>query len=218
MGFANWWDQTIVPRIVRCGCAVEPIMDLRREVVPLAHGAVFELGCGGGLNQRFYDTARVTSFSGIDPSPKLLEFAGRQVARKDWPAGIPADIRHGYGEDIPFADNSFDTVVCTFTLCSVNDHARVLSELQRILKPGGTFLYLEHGRSPDPSLARWQERIDPLWSKLLGNCHLSRPVHAAVSASGFVTRPMGARYMDSMAKIAGWVEWGEATRPAATQG
>lgn len=212
MGLGNWWDAVVVPRIVRCGCAVEPIMELRQQVIPLARGAVFELGCGGGLNQRFYDTGAITAFSGIDPSAKLLEYAGEQVARKAWPAHVPTDIRAGAGEAIPFPDNSFDTVVSTFTLCSVQDHCRVLSELGRILKPGGTFLYLEHGRSPDPKMARWQERVDPLWSKLLGNCHVSRPVHSAIERTGLATRRMGAGYIESMMKIAGWMEWGAATK------
>jgi ubiquinone/menaquinone biosynthesis C-methylase UbiE len=208
MGIANWWDQTVVPRIIRFGCAQEPIMELRREVVPLASGRVFELGCGGGINQQLYDPARVRSFTGLDPSGKLLDFAREAAAKKGW----QVDIRQGFGEAIPFDDASFDTVVCTFTLCSVGDHRQTLAELRRVLRPGGTLLYAEHGRSPDARVARWQERIDPLWSKLLGNCHLSRPVTPAIEAAGFSATPAGRCYMKPGPRFAGWMEWGRAVR------
>jgi ubiquinone/menaquinone biosynthesis C-methylase UbiE len=208
MGLANWWDQRIVPQIIRFGCAQKPIMELRREVVPLARGRVFELGCGGGINQKLYDRVQVTGFAGIDPSPRLLDYAREEAALKDW----SADIRQGYGEEIPFEDESFDTVVCTFTLCSVNDHARTLSELRRVLKPGGTFLYAEHGRAPDPGVARWQERIEPAWSRLFCNCHLSRPVTPAIEQAGFAAEPIGRRYMAPGPKFAGWMEWGRAVK------
>ena len=209
MGFGNWWDQTVVPRIIKLGCATDDIMALRCDVVPQARGAVFELGCGGGINQRLYDTGRVTSFAGLDPSGKGLDYAREAAAKKGW----QADIRQGFGEEIPFADESFDTVVCTFTLCSVNDQARTLSELRRVLRPGGTFLYAEHGRSPDSKIARRQERIDPLWKKVFGNCHLSRPVTLAIDAAGFATAPVGQRYLKDKPSIAGWLEWGVAVKP-----
>lgn len=208
MGFANWWDETIVSRVVRCGCAMETIMELRRDVVPLARGSVFELGCGGGINQQLYDRALVTSFSGLDPNGKLLEFAHEEAVKKGW----ETDIRQGYGEAIPFADDSFDTVVCTFTMCSVTDQMQSLAELRRILKPGGTFLYAEHGRAPDAIVARWQKRVDPVWSRLFGNCHLSRPVTSAVERAGFAASPLGQRYTQGGIKLAGWMEWGTAVK------
>jgi ubiquinone/menaquinone biosynthesis C-methylase UbiE len=208
MGFGNWWDRTVVPRIVKLGCATEEIMALRRDVVPQAQGRVLELGCGGGINQPLYDPARVTSFAGLDPSAKLLDYARGAAARKGW----QADIRQGFGEAIPFADDSFDSVVCTFTLCSVNDQARTLAELRRVLKPGGALLYAEHGRAPDAKVARRQEAIDPLWKRVFGNCHLSRPVTAAIERSGFAAAPVGQRYMKDKPSIAGWLEWGVAVK------
>jgi ubiquinone/menaquinone biosynthesis C-methylase UbiE len=204
MGIGNWWDEHVVPRIVKCGCAAEGIMEMRREVVPLAAGRVFELGCGGGINQQLYNPAMVTSFAGIDPSPKLLDYARAEAAGRGW----QVDIRQGFGEAIPFADDSFDAVVCTFTMCSVHDHQQSLAELRRILKPGGTFLYAEHGRSPDANVARWQERVEPVWKRLLGNCHLTRPVTKAVEAAGFRASPIARRYMKDGPRLAGWMEWG----------
>jgi ubiquinone/menaquinone biosynthesis C-methylase UbiE len=208
MGFATWWDDTVVSRIVRCGCATESIMAIRRDVVPQARGRVFELGCGGGINQQLYNPALVTSFTGLDPGGKLLELARAEAAEKGW----DADIRQGYGEALPFADESFDTVVCTFTLCSVTHHGRTLAELRRVLKPEGTFIYAEHGRAPDPGVARWQERIDPVWSRIFGNCHLSRPVTSAIEQAGIAAMPAAQKYSPEGPRFAGWMEWGTATK------
>lgn len=210
MGFGNWWDAVVVPRIVKLGGSTEAIMDMRRAVVPLASGRVLELGCGGGINQLLLDRERVTSYTGVDPSAKGLDYARQSAAQIGW----DADIREGVGENLPFADESFDTVVCTLTLCTVADHARTLSELRRVLRPGGTYLFAEHGRAPDEKVARFQERIDPLWSRVLGGCHTSRPVGPAIEKAGFQVDHMGAHYMDKSPRFAGWMEWGAARRSA----
>jgi SAM-dependent methyltransferase len=207
MGLGAFWDRHMVPRIIRTCCGAPGIMDLRAQLVPRARGDVFEIGCGGGLNQQFYDAPAIASFAGIDPSAKLLEFAREEAARKGW----AADIRAGVGEDIPFASASFDTVVCTYTLCSVKDQRQVLGELKRILRPGGTLLFLEHGRAPDTPVQRWQDRIEPLWKPIAGGCHLTRPVTASVREAGFAVQPLGQAYMPKAPRWAGWMEWGAAT-------
>ncbi len=211
MGFRNWYDETIVPRVIKCACGDPKIAALRAEVVPLAEGRVFELGVGGGLNQPLYDRARITGFAGIDPSGKLLDYA-REAARE---LGWEADIRAGVGEDIPFEDASFDTVVCTYTLCSVGDQAQVLKEMRRILKPGGKLLFLEHGKSPDAGPAKWQRRIEPVWKRMMGNCHLTREVAPSVQAHGFELQNVGSKYMDKMPRWAGFMQWGVGIKPGA---
>lgn len=210
MGFGNWYEEHIVPRFIQCACSAPGIMKLREQVVPLASGAVFEIGCGGGINQQFYDRGRVTSFAGMDPSAKGLDYARAAAAEKGW----AADIRPGFGEAIPFDDASFDSVVCTFTLCSVGDQAQTLKELRRILKPGGRLLYAEHGRAPDAGVQKWQDRIEPLWKRLAGGCHLTRPVNRAVDSAGFAVHAMGERYTPKVPRWAGWMEWGEAVKAA----
>ena len=209
MGLAQWWDAHAVPRLIRCACGAPAITHLREQVVPLAGGAVFELGCGGGLNQRFYG-AGVTSFAGLDPSAKGLDFAREAAVQRGW----PADLRQGLGEEVPFAAASFDSVVCTFTLCSVADPARVLAELYRVLKPGGQLLFAEHGRAPDAGVQRWQDRIEPLWKRLAGGCHLTRSPRALIGAAGFGGGEGGACYLPKTPRIAGWAEWGRAVKPA----
>lgn len=208
MGLGKWYDEHVVPRFIQCACSSPAIMKLRQKVVPLASGKVFEIGCGGGINQQFYDPTRVSSFSGMDPSAKGLEFTQEAVARKGW----QADVRQGFGEAIPFDDESFDCVVCTFTLCSVESQAQTVKELRRILKPGGRLLYAEHGRAPDPSVQKWQGRIEPVWKKLAGGCHLTRPIGAPIADAGFQLNVLGQQYAPKTPRFAGWMEWGEAVK------
>lgn len=208
MGLKDWYEEKLLSKFITAACGQEDIAALRQQVVPLAEGAVFELGCGGGLNQRHYDRNRVTSFAGIDPNHALLDGARARAAEVGW----AADIRHGMGEAIPFEDESFDTVVCTYTLCSVGDQARVMAEMRRILKPGGRLLYLEHGKAPDAGAARWQRRIEPVWKRVMGNCHLTREVGAALGGAGFAVDPIGQQYQEKMPRWAGWMEWGAARR------
>ncbi len=208
MGLKSWYDAAIMPRLITYACGQKEIEDRRRMVVPLARGQVFEIGCGGGLNQKLYDPDKVTGFSGIDPHEKLLSGARAEAERKGW----EVDLRQGFGEAIPFADSSFDTVVCTYTLCSVDDQAQVLAELRRILRPGGQLLFLEHGRAPDPGIARWQERIEPLWKPLASGCHLTRPIGSALRGAGFSVEPLGQAYLPKAPKVMGWMEWGVARK------
>lgn len=210
MGFSAWYDEKIVPRFIKCACSSPAIMKLREKVVPLASGKVFEIGCGGGINQQLYDPAKISSYAGLDPSEKGLEFARTEAKRR----GFQADIRQGFGEHIPFADGSFDTVVCTFTLCSVESQDRTLAELRRVLKPGGRLLYAEHGGAPDAGVRKWQGRIEPVWKRLAGGCHLTRPVTSAISASGFEAHEAGERYAPKIPRWVGWMEWGEAIKTA----
>lgn len=211
MGFKSWYEATIMPKLITCACSQGQVMKRRAAVVPRAKGDVFELGCGGGINQEFYDVEAVSSYAGIDPHEGLLD-AARKAAQKN---GWSAEIRAGVGEAIPFDDNSFDTCVCTFTLCSVQDPAQVLSELRRILRPGGEALFLEHGRAPDAGVAKWQDRIEPIWKPMAGGCHLTRPITSAVDKAGFEVEPVGEGYTPGAPKFAGWMEWGVARKVGA---
>lgn len=208
MGLGRFYDQRILPRVITYCCGQEEIGELRAKLVPLAEGSVLELGCGGGLNQQYYDAARVTAFAGVDPSAALLDQARRSAQAKGW----DTDIRQGVGEALPFGDDSFDTVVCTYTLCSVSDHARTISEMRRVLKPGGRLLFLEHGRAPDPAPRKWQGRIEPVWKHLAGNCHLTRQIGPALGGGGFSVEPLGQQYLAKAPRWAGWMEWGIARK------
>lgn len=203
---AGWWERTVVPKLIGCCCAQPQVMKARSRIVPEADGDVLELGCGGGINMEFYDPARIRSFSGVDPSPALLD-ASRKAARE---RGMTADIRAGIGEALPFDDAAFDTVLITFTLCSVYDQARVLHEMRRVLRPGGKALFLEHGRAPDASVQKWQRRIEPVWKRISGNCHLTRAISGAYEDAGFRIARADKAYMPKTPRPLGWIEWGEA--------
>ena len=208
MGIGAWYNAHIMPRLVTAACSQGQIEKRRSFIVPLAHGKVFELGCGGGINQKHYQTDQITSFAGIDPHGKLLDGARAEAEAKGW----EADIRQGIGEEIPFVDGTFDSVVCTYTLCSVGDPDRVMKEMRRILKPGGQLLFLEHGRAPDSRVAKWQDRMEPVWKRLAGGCHLTRPIGSALRGSGFDVEPMGQAYLPKSPRPIGWMEWGIARK------
>lgn len=205
----SWWDRRIVPRLIQCACSQGQIMKVRSHIVPLASGDVMELGCGGGINMAFYDWVKVRSFTGLDPSPQLLEMSLDAARAHGLEAkGVKPNILLGHGEAMPFADHSFDTVMTSFTLCSVGNPAAVFSEIRRILRPDGQALFLEHGLAPHPAPAKWQRRIQPIWKRMAGNCHLSRPIAAAYEAAGFTVEKQGAHYLPKTPRPFGWVEYG----------
>ncbi|MDE2357310.1 MAG: class I SAM-dependent methyltransferase [Alphaproteobacteria bacterium] len=205
---ASLYDRLILPRLIGCACASKPIMRQRAKVVPLAAGEVLELGIGGGLNLAYYDADRVSRVRGVDPSEGLR---ARALAAPR-PQGLDVDILDGAAETLPFPDHAFDAVVCTFTLCSVHDPAAALAEARRVLKPGGTLLYSEHGRAPDPGVARWQGRIEPVWKRLAGGCHLTRAPTDLVREAGFALDWSETMYLPGTPRILGWAEWGRARR------
>ncbi|MDP1632952.1 MAG: class I SAM-dependent methyltransferase [Caulobacter sp.] len=205
----SFYDRHIMPRLIGCACASKPIMKQRVKVVPRAAGKVLELGIGGGANLQFYDPSKVESVFGVDPSAELR--ARAMTAER--PQGLNVDIQDGTAEALPFEDASFDCVVCTFTLCSVQSPAAALAEARRVLKPGGRFLYCEHGLAPDPGVARWQARLEPVWKSIAGGCHLTRPITASVAAAGFAVSGAESMYLPGTPRVLGWSEWGEA-RPA----
>jgi ubiquinone/menaquinone biosynthesis C-methylase UbiE len=208
MGIKSWYEANIMPRLITCACSQGQVMKRRAAVVPRARGDVFELGCGGGINHAFYDPQAITSYAGIDPHAGLLAGARAAARQKGW----AADLRQGRGEAIPFADDSFDCVVCTFTLCSVEDPAQVMAELRRILRPGGVALFLEHGAAPDAAVHGWQQRIEPVWKRLAGGCHLTRPIASALEGAGFAVERLGEGYTPQAPRFAGWMEWGVARK------
>lgn len=195
-----------MPRLITFCCGQPAIAKARSRIVPRAQGRVLELGCGGGINLDHYDLARITALAGVDPSPQLLETArGKAQAH-----GFDADFRAGYAESLPFADAAFDTVLTTFTLCSVRDPQAVLREMRRVLAPGGTILFLEHGAAPDAAPARWQQRVEPVWKRIAGGCHLTRPVAQAFADQGFRVDRTDSRYLPKTPRFLGWIEMGEA--------
>jgi len=205
---ATWYERHILPRLLCCACDAPAIREQRRKIAPLARGRVLELGVGGGLNLAFYDPGAATSVTGVDPSLELRAIA-EAAPRAE---GLAVEIMAGEAERLPFEDASFDTVLCTFTLCSVRSTADVLAEARRVLRPDGRFLFCEHGLSPDEGVVRWQKRLEPIWTRLAGGCHLTRPVSSAIMAAGFTLDESRRFYMDKVPRPMGWCEQGVARR------
>ena len=204
---ASFYDRVILPRLLTCACSSSPIMRQRAKIVPRASGRVLELGIGMGLNLSYYDADKVSSVTGVDPAPELR--AAALAAPRD--PRLAVVVEDGTAEALPFDDASFDSVVCTFTLCSVHTPPAALAEARRVLKPGGRLFYCEHGLAPDAGVAKWQRRIEPVWKRIAGGCHLTRPISTAIAAAGFALGPVESMYVPKTPKIAAWNEWGEAT-------
>ncbi len=174
------YERYVLPRLIDKACGQPPMTELRSRYVPRARGEVLEIGIGSGLNLPHY-TGAVTSITGVDPSAELNEKARERAADLD----IPVSVLGISGEDLPVGNNHFDTVVCTWTLCSIPNPYRAVEEMRRVLKPGGELLFVEHGRSDDPRIQKWQARVEPLWKKIGGGCHLTRRADDLLEAAGF---------------------------------
>jgi ubiquinone/menaquinone biosynthesis C-methylase UbiE len=175
----GFYERRILPRLIDFGMRSKRLAGLRERLVGEAQGRVLEIGIGSGLNLPFY-RREVEVVLGIDPSPELLARARRQAA---W-VHFPVELCRGGAEALPLDDASVDSVVMTWTLCSVAEPARALAEIRRVLRPGGALLFLEHGQAPERSVARWQDRLTPLWRRIAGGCHLDRPVGRLIGAAG----------------------------------
>jgi ubiquinone/menaquinone biosynthesis C-methylase UbiE len=201
---ASLYDRFVLPWVINCACGAPSIAHQRAKVVPEAQGRVLELGMGSGLNLPFYDAGKVTHVEGLEPSPELRKMAEGKGA------GLDLAITDGRAEALPFESASFDTVVCTYTLCSVQDPAAALAESRRVLKPGGRLMFCEHGAAPDLNVEVWQRRIEPLWKVIAGGCHLTRPVAKAITAAGFHIERHDQMYVPDTPRWAAWTEWGVA--------
>lgn len=202
----SFYDRHVLPRVICLACASPAVMKQRAKVVPLARGRVLELGVGGGLNLAFYDPAGVDEVVGVDPSAELRARAAAAPRAE----GLKVSLLEGTAEALPLEDGSFDTVVCTFTLCSVASPAAALAEARRVLKPSGRLLFCEHGLAPDPGVARWQRRVEPVWKRLAGGCHLTRPVGGTIRGAGLAIARLESMYLPKAPRMLGWNEWGEA--------
>lgn len=170
----------VLPRLTHLAMRQELLRPYRERVVSAAHGRVLEIGIGSGLNLPLYPGA-VERVVGVDPSPGLLRLAG-EAARK---SALITELIEGTAEQLPVEDRSVDCAIASWTLCSVEDPRRVLSEIRRVLRPGGLFAFVEHGLAPEPRIRRWQRWLTPVWRRCAGNCHLDRPTASLVADSGF---------------------------------
>lgn len=195
----------VLPRLVHWTCRLEPARRQREKVVPRVGGRVLEVGFGSGLNLPFYDAAEVERLWALEPADEMWRLAREAVAG----APFPVERLAAEAESIPLPDRSVDDVLVTYALCTIPDVAAALAEIRRVLVPGGRLVFCEHGAAPDPAVRRRQDRLDPLWSRLAGGCHLNRSAPDLLRAAGFHIDELSSMYLPGW-KPATFNTWGTA--------
>lgn len=204
----SFYDDHIEPVLVSCACGMKAITRERAKIVPHAKGAVLEVGFGSGHNAPYYDQSAISHLYALEPSAAWRQRALKRIGD----LAFPLEWLDLPGEEIPLADASVDTVLVTYTLCTIPGVEAALAGMRRVLKPGGKLVFLEHGIAPDAGVAKWQNRFNGVWSKLAGGCHLNRDPAALVRAAGFDIQQLDQHYADGAPKIAGFMTGGVAAR------
>lgn len=176
----NVYEKYVLPRLIHLGMRSKVATAERRRFIPLASGTVLEVGVGSGINLPFYGP-KVQKLYALDPSRELWEMARKRVRE----APFPVEFLASSAERIPMEDMSVDTVVTTWTLCTIPNPLEALAEMGRVLKPQGRLIFVEHGRSPDPGVLAWQNRLTPVWKRIGGGCHLNRKIDELIADAGF---------------------------------
>ncbi|MEU4343697.1 class I SAM-dependent methyltransferase [Nocardia sp. NPDC023852] len=190
------YGERVLPRIVDVACGMRFNDPLRERVCAGLHGRVVEIGFGSGLNAPFYP-ATVASVSAVEPADLAWKLAGNRVAA----ATVPIERAGLDGQALPFEDNSFDSALSTWTMCTIPDVATALAEVRRVLVPGGTLHFVEHGLAPDHAVQVWQHRLNPVQKRLCGGCHLDRDIRGLLAIAGFEIRDVESFYGEDAPRI-----------------
>jgi SAM-dependent methyltransferase len=202
------YREQVLPRIVNAACGLKAVEPLRSRVCEGLEGNVVEIGFGSGLNVPFYP-AEVTGVSAVEPAGVGWKLAQKRVNA----SSVPVQRSGLDGQELPFADNSYDSALSTWTLCTIPDVAAALAEIRRVLKPGGTLHFLEHGLAPDENVRRWQHRLEPMQKRVFGGCHLTRPVADMLTGAGFEITEIDVFYEEGTPKPLGADSLGTAASP-----
>lgn len=199
------YNKYILPRVIDWACQKNPNQRQRQKIVPLAKGHVLEIGIGSGLNLPFYNGSNVEHLIGIDPS---IEIWNKNTSDTE-NLGYEFEFHQTGAEILPFENNSFDTVLITYTLCTIPSFEMALAEVRRVLKSSGEFLFCEHGKAPDKSVEKWQNLVNPFWNKIGGGCNLNRDIPAIITGNGLKITKLETMYIPGW-KPASFNYWGSA--------
>ena len=200
----SFYRDHVYPHLVRTLGDPKPIQTIRQRLVPLAQGKVLEIGVGPGVNFAHYDSAKVTKVYALEPNPGMFRMAEQQGRRTK----LDIEFLDLPGERIPLADGSVDTVVSTFTLCTIPGVMEAIRGIWRVLRPGGQFIFFEHGLSPDPPVRRWQERTEPFFQWAFEGCHVTRDIPLLIKEGGFKILQMDTAYLAPFPKSGSHCFWG----------
>jgi ubiquinone/menaquinone biosynthesis C-methylase UbiE len=177
----GWYEERVLPRFINLACATKPTRKQREKIVPLARGDVLEVGIGSGLNLPYYEQDKIRKIWGLEPSEGMRRLAEKKLVDST----LDLEFIDLPGEEIPLEDNSVDTVVVTYTLCTIPDAGKALEGMRRVLKKDGCLLFTEHGQAPDEDVRRWQRRLNPAWSFVAGGCNMNRDIPKLITDAGF---------------------------------
>ena len=201
----KFYDKHILPKVLHWTCKQRPNMIQREKIVPSAFGNVLEVGIGSGLNVSFYDKSKVKSLTGIDPSEENWKENNIDVQN----LSFEFNFIKAFAENIPADNNSFDSAVVTYALCTIPDLTKAFEELRRVIKPNGKLFFCEHGKAPDKAVERWQNLINPIWKKFGGGCNLNRDIPKIITSNGFKIKHMESMYIPGL-KFETFNYWGTA--------
>lgn len=201
----SFYENRVLPHLINLACSTKPSQKQREKIVPLAEGDVLEIGFGSGLNLPFYDKRKVHKIWGLEPSVGMRRKAQPLIDASD----LDIEIIDLPGESIPLEAKSVDTVLVTYSLCTIEDAVAALAGMRRVLKPGGCLLYCEHGVAPDENVRRWQRRLNPAWSRIAGGCNMDRDIPDLLTKGGFDITADERMYIPGL-KILSYNYWGQA--------
>jgi ubiquinone/menaquinone biosynthesis C-methylase UbiE len=201
----SFYDDRVLPHLIKLACSSKPARKQREKIVHRAYGDVLEIGFGGGLNLPFYDRNNVRRVFGLEPSAGMRRSARGMIEASD----IDVELIDLPGEEIPLDDNSVDSILVTFTLCTIPDALAALDGMRRVLKPGGHLFYCEHGKAPDAGVYKWQRRMNPAWRAVSGGCNMDRDIPALLEASGFMIEDDNRMYIPGIRALS-YNFWGAA--------
>ena len=201
------YERHVLPKVLDACCSTKPVNYQRNKIVPYAKGKILEIGIGSGINIPFYNKANVEKIYGLDPSEELNNIAQKKAINNN----LEIDFLLNGAEEIPLPSNSMDTILITYTLCTIQDLESSLKEIKRVMKDDGVMLFCEHGIAPDTKVIKWQNRVNPLWGKLFGGCNINRNIPEIIQSSGFTLNSLDQMYLPSTPKIVGYNYWGKAT-------
>ena len=201
------YERHVLPKVLDTCCSTKPVNYQRKKIVPHAKGKILEIGIGSGINIPFYNKANIEKIYGLDPSEELNNIAQKKAINNN----LEIDFLLNGAEEIALPSNSMDTILITYTLCTIQDLESSLKEIKRVMKDDGVMLFCEHGIAPDENVMKWQNRVNPLWGKLFGGCNINRNIPEIIQSSGFTLNSLDQMYLPSTPKIVGYNYWGKAT-------